>query len=142
MVSKQRYGQLKEWLYDVVVYPKNSSAKGDITLVKKGKTDGKENEIKNLPDVIFKLQRYNENSTNADRYDDYTVNGTCEFTTNGSGEITVQNLLKGKYRFVEIGYTEGKESGYIINNNVAYEFEINDQGKLVTPAGATRTAIL
>lgn len=130
-------GQLKEWLYDVVVYPKNSSAKGDITLVKKGKTDGKENEIKNLPDVIFKLQRYNENSTNADRYDDYTVNGTCEFTTNGSGEITVQNLLKGKYRFVEIGYTQGKESGYIINNNVAYEFEINDQGKLVMPAGAT-----
>lgn len=130
-------GQLKEWLYDVVVYPKNSSAKGDITLVKKGKTDGKENEIKNLPDVIFKLQRYNENSTNADRYDDYTVNGTCEFTTNGSGEITVQNLLKGKYRFVEIGYADGQESGYIINNNVAYEFEINDQGKLVTPAGAT-----
>lgn len=130
-------GQLKEWLYDVVVYPKNSSAKGDITLVKKGKTDGKENEIKNLPDVIFKLQRYNENSTNADRYDDYTVNGTCEFTTNGSGEITVQNLLKGKYRFVEIGYAENKESGYIINNNVAYEFEIDDQGKLVTPAGAT-----
>lgn len=130
-------GQLKEWLYDVVVYPKNSSAKGDITLVKKGKTDGKENEIKNLPDVIFKLQRYNENSTNEDRYDDYTVNGTCEFTTNGSGEITVQNLLKGKYRFVEIGYTQGKESGYIINNNVAYEFEINDQGKLVMPAGAT-----
>ena len=137
-VGEQATGnQLKEWLYDVVVYPKNSSAKGDITLVKKGKTDGKENEIENLPNVIFKLQRYNENSTNADRYDDYTVNGTCEFTTNGSGEITVQNLLKGKYRFVEIGYTEGKESGYIINNNVAYEFEINDQGKLVTPAGAT-----
>lgn len=133
-------GQLKEWLYDVVVYPKNSSAKGDITLVKKGKTDGKENEIKNLPDVIFKLQRYNENSTNADRYDDYTVNGTCEFTTNGSGEITVQNLLKGKYRFVEIGYTEGKESGYIINNNVAYEFEINDKGKLVKPADATENS--
>ena len=133
-------GQLKEWLYDVVVYPKNSSAKGDITLVKKGKTDGKENEIKNLPDVIFKLQRYNENSTNADRYDDYTVNGTCEFTTNGSGEITVQNLLKGKYRFVEIGYVDGKESGYIINNNVAYEFEIDDQGKLVTPAGATQNS--
>lgn len=130
-------GQLKEWLYDVVVYPKNSSAKGDITLVKKGKTDGKENEIKNLPDVIFKLQRYNENSANADKYDDYTVNGTCEFTTNDSGKITVQNLLKGKYRFVEIGYADGKESGYIINNNVAYEFEINDQGKLVTPAGAT-----
>ena len=130
-------GQLKEWLYDVVVYPKNSSAKGDITLVKKGKTDGKENEIKNLPGVIFKLQRYNENSANADKYDDYTVNGTCKFTTNDSGKITVQNLLKGKYRFVEIGYADGKESGYIINNNVAYEFEINDQGKLVTPAGAT-----
>lgn len=137
-VGEQATGdQLKEWLYDVVVYPKNSSAKGDITLVKKGKTDGKENEIENLPNVIFKLQRYNENSTNADRYDDYTVNGTCEFTTNGSGEITVQNLLKGKYRFVEIGYADGQESGYIINNNVAYEFEINDQGKLVTPAGAT-----
>lgn len=130
-------GQLKEWLYDVVVYPKNSSAKGDITLVKKGKTDGKENEIENLPNVIFKLQRYNENSTSEDKYDDYTVNGKCEFTTNGSGEITVQNLLKGKYRFVEIGYADGQESGYIINNNVAYEFEINDQGKLVTPAGAT-----
>jgi len=130
-------GQLKEWLYDVVVYPKNSSAKGDITLVKKGKTDGKENEIENLPNVIFKLQRYNENSTSEDKYDDYTVNGKCEFTTNGSGEITVQNLLKGKYRFVEMGYAENSESGYIINNNVAYEFEINDQGKLVTPAGAT-----
>lgn len=130
-------GQLKEWLYDVVVYPKNSSAKGDITLVKKGKTDGKENEIKNLPDVIFKLQRYNVNSTNADKYDDYTVNNTCEFTTNKDGKITVQSLLKGKYRFVEIGYAENKESGYIINNNVAYEFEIDDKGKLVTPDGAT-----
>ena len=130
-------GQLKEWLYDVVVYPKNSSAKGNITLVKKGKTDGKEDEIKNLPDVIFKLQRYNENSASADKYDDYIVNGTCEFTTNNKGEITVENLLKGKYRFVEIGYEDGKESGYIINNNVAYEFEINDKGELVTPAGAT-----
>ena len=130
-------GQLKEWLYDVVVYPKNSSAKGDITLIKKGKTDGKENEIKNLPDVIFKLQRYNVNSTNADKYDDYTVNNTCEFTTNKDGKITVQSLLKGKYRFVEIGYAEHKESGYIINNNVAYEFEIDDKGKLVTPDGAT-----
>ena len=130
-------GQLKEWLYDVVVYPKNSSAKGDITLIKKGKTDGKEDEIKNLPDVIFKLQRYNVNSANADKYDDYTVDNTCEFTTNNEGKITVQSLLKGKYRFVEIGYAENKESGYIINNNVAYEFEINDQGKLVTPAGAT-----
>lgn len=130
-------GQLKEWLYDVVVYPKNSSAKGDITLIKKGKTDGKENEIKNLPDVIFKLQRYNVNSTNADKYDDYTVNNTCEFTTNKDGKITVQSLLKGKYRFVEIGYAENEESGYIINNNVAYEFEIDDKGKLVTPDGAT-----
>lgn len=130
-------GQLKEWLYDVVVYPKNSSAKCDITLIKKGKTDGKENEIKNLPDVIFKLQRYNVNSTNADKYDDYTVNNTCEFTTNKDGKITVQSLLKGKYRFVEIGYAENKESGYIINNNVAYEFEIDDKGKLVTPDGAT-----
>lgn len=130
-------GQLKEWLYDVVVYPKNSSAKGDITLIKKGKTDGKENEIKNLPDVIFKLQRYNVNSTNADKYDDYTVNNTYEFTTNKDGKITVQSLLKGKYRFVEIGYAENKESGYIINNNVAYEFEIDDKGKLVTPDGAT-----
>lgn len=130
-------GQLKEWLYDVVVYPKNSSAKGDITLIKKGKTDGKENEIKNLPDVIFKLQRYNVNSTNADKYDDYTVNNTCEFTTDKDGKITVQSLLKGKYRFVEIGYAENKKSGYIINNNVAYEFEIDDKGKLVTPDGAT-----
>lgn len=129
-------GQLKEWLYDVVVYPKNSSAKGNITLIKKGKTDGKEDEIKNLPDVIFKLQRYNVNSSNTDKYDDYIVNDTCQFTTNGDGKITVENLLKGKYRFVEIGYTEGKESGYIINNNVAYEFEIDDQGQLVKPAGA------
>lgn len=137
-VGEQATGnQLKEWLYDVVVYPKNSSAKGDITLVKKGKTDGKENEIENLPNVIFKLQRYNKNSASTDKYDDYTVNNTCEFTTNKDGKITAKNLLKGKYRFVEIGYTEGKESGYIINNNVAYEFEINDQGKLVTPDGAT-----
>lgn len=130
-------GQLKEWLYDVVVYPKNSSAKGDITLIKKGKTDGKKDEIKNLPDVIFKLQRYNVNSANEDKYDDYTVDNTCEFTTNNEGKITVKSLLKGKYRFVEIGYVENKESGYIINNNVAYEFEIDDKGKLVTPDGAT-----
>lgn len=130
-------GQLKEWLYDVVVYPKNSSAKGDITLIKKGKTDGKKDEIKNLPDVIFKLQRYNVNSANEDKYDDYTVDNTCEFTTNNEGKITVKSLLKGKYRFVEIGYVENKESGYIINNNVAYEFEIDDQGMLVTPDGAT-----
>lgn len=53
-VGEQATGdQLKEWLYDVVVYPKNSSAKGDITLVKKGKTDGKENEIRKFAECYL-----------------------------------------------------------------------------------------
>lgn len=31
---------LKQWLYDVVVYPKNSTAQGSVTLVKQGKHGG------------------------------------------------------------------------------------------------------
>ena len=58
-MNGQCKGQLKEWLYDVVVYPKNSSAqRRSITLVKKGKAGGKDAmKSRRLDDVIFKLQR-------------------------------------------------------------------------------------
>lgn len=138
---------LKQWLYDVVVYPKNSTAQGSVTLVKQGKHG---NTIENLAGVMFKLFQYQDSKAD---YVDITdnlqnkamVDGKSYVVTssgNDLGTIKFENLPMGKYYVQEYGYTgKGSDKGYIINTNGKYGFKIDDKGQVAiqieTGAGET-----
>lgn len=139
---------LKQWLYDVVVYPKNSTAQGSVTLVKQGKHGDATPE--NLGGVMFKLFQY-QGADGSGQYVDITDKltnktpvGTESYVVTGSGndlgKITFENLPMGKYYVQEYGYTgKGSDKGYIINTNGKYGFKIDDQGQVAvqTETGET-----
>lgn len=110
----------KEWLYDVTVYPKNSIAKGDVKLVKQGKQG--DDTPTPLEGVTFTL--YKKNDTNG-AYDLVNAN----LTTDENGEISLQELTKGRYYLKETGYASGYDKGYILNTTGQFYFDINDKGK-------------
>lgn len=116
-----------QWLYDIHVYPKNSTKVGEVTLKKMGVVGKKIGaNQKGISGVQFKLERQNDGDTT--KWDvisnpEDTVSGY--YTTGASGEVKVSGLKPGNYRFVEIGYdTTAKDKKYIIDNNGTYEFTI------------------
>ena len=112
-----------EWQYDVVVYPKNSTKKGNVTIVKKGAVgDSSDSNAADLKNVSFKLQWYNDTT---EEWEDKTT-----ITTGQDGKFTVEDLNKGKYRFIE---TSNDDSKYILDLNETYEFEIDQDGYLKVP---------
>lgn len=123
----------KQWLYDVVVYPKNSTHKGAIKLKKVG-VEG-ENETP-LAGVMFKLDRQKDDETKT--WVPYT-NDNNTLTTGDDGSVTIDGLKPGNYRFQEIGYNStvaDKERKYVINANDYYEFTIDKDGNVSKTAGA------
>ena len=135
---------LKQWLYDVVVYPKNSTAQGSVTLIKQGKHGDATPE--NLGGVMFKLFQY-QGADGSGKYVDITDKLTKNKTTVGTesyvvtstgndlGTIKFENLPMGKYYVQEYGYTgKGSDKGYIINTNGKYGFKIDDQGQVAVQA--------
>ena len=118
-----------EWLYDIHVYPKNSTAVGEVTLKKMGavgdKTDAS---AAPLAGVQFKLEHLRDGAdanvkTNWEHIKN--ENGGDYFTTaDETGELTVKNLKPGTYRFTEIGYATGREGKFIINDGAKYVFEV------------------
>lgn len=137
---------LKQWLYDVVVYPKNSTAQGSVTLVKQGKHGDAVPE--NLGGVMFKLFQYQDSKADyvdiTDNLQNITpVDGKSYVVTssgNDLGTIKFENLPMGKYYVQEYGYTgKGSDKGYIINTNGKYGFKIDDQGQVAvqTETGET-----
>lgn len=126
---------LKQWLYDVVVYPKNSTAQGTVTLVKQGKHG---NTIENLAGVMFKLFQYQDSKAD---YVDITDNLQNKAMVDGDayvvtasdtnlGKITFSDLPMGKYYVQEYGYTTNNDKGYIINTKGKYGFAIDKDGKV------------
>lgn len=126
---------LKQWLYDVVVYPKNSTAQGTVTLVKQGKHG---NTIENLAGVMFKLFQYQDSKAD---YVDITDNLQNKAMVDGEayvvtasdtnlGKITFSDLPMGKYYVQEYGYTTNNDKGYIINTKGKYGFAIDKDGKV------------
>lgn len=110
------------WLYDVHVYPKNKTTYGGVTLEKQGKDRAK------LQGVTFVLQKQN-----GDTWDNVTINESTnkplgELTTDKNGQITVDGLSQGTYRFIETD--RGNNDGYIMDGATAYQFTVNADGTI------------
>ena len=143
-IPMTRKGDVKkgeEWLYDVVVYPKNSTKTGDFTLKKYGVIGSDKAHAVGLKDVKFKLEHLKDgidyNATTENVAENWVqikpkaATGTAQedyFVTDVSGEISVEDLKPGTYRFTEIGYADGKDNKYIINKNDQYVFVVNADG--------------
>lgn len=147
-VSTDTNGGLTDWLYDVHVFPKNSTAYGQAVLQKVGKQSGTDTDVTAMQSYKFKLYKKNEDGTwtwikkkpangvdNAGELLD-AANKTGVLTTGADGKISVSGLTKGVYAFVE---TEvNANDGYILDSGIAYVFKINDNGDMVA---ATNTDV-
>ena len=117
----------KQWLYDVVVYPKNSTHKGAITLKKVGVVG--EEAGTPLAGVKFSLDRLKDDDTNT--WVPYPDDTTTFETTAPDGSVKIDGLKPGTYRFKEIGYSDtvtGENRKYVINAGDYYVFTIVDNG--------------
>lgn len=121
------------WMYNVVVYPKNKTTVAEITLKKQGKT-GDTNDGA-LTGYKFKLEKYitAENvwkvikGGSVDGQDSIGVDGDVIGTTD-NGVIKINSLTPGIYRFTEV---EGPaNSAYIIDKDSHYYFEVAKDGKI------------
>lgn len=142
-----------EWLYNIHIFPKNSTSYLAAHLVKKGYTGGIDDGP--LANVKFNLYKYKGTETNpqyTETSNDWvpvTNKTTAEgenkgeelnLVTNADGEITVDGLAKGRYCFVEQGMvdatdkTKGAYTAYIISKEPVY-FTVTENE--VSYSGAT-----
>lgn len=118
-----------EWLYDIHVYPKNSTTVGEVTLKKMGAV-GDKTDISAAPlaGVQFKLEHLRDGAdAGAEANWEHIKNeddGDYFTTADKTGVLTVKGLKPGIYRFTEIGYATGSENKFIINNGAKYVFEV------------------
>ena len=145
-VSTDANGGLTDWLYDVHVFPKNSTAYGQAVLQKVGKQSGTDEEVLTMKGYKFKLYKKNDDgawtqivrkpANGVDNTGDFLneVDDTGVLTTGADGKITVSGLTKGVYAFVETGVNA--EDGYILDSGIAYVFKIGDNGEMVAASGA------
>lgn len=118
-----------EWLYDIHVYPKNSTAVGEITLKKLGVIGNDTENGEGLAGVRFKLEHLIDGKEEAMKDDSSWKQIESKetdkyFTTGLDGTVKISNLKPGTYRFTEIGYATGSENKFIINNGAKYVFEV------------------
>lgn len=127
-----------DWLYDVHVYPKNSTAVGRVSLEKTGKDGAK------LEGVKFVLQK-KKVDTEGVTWTDITKKSTAKgdntgaklnLDTNADGKISVEDLSSGTYRFIETSVGIDNP-GYIMDGAATYEFTV--EGNNVTYNGTTGT---
>ena len=140
-VSGDTNGGLTDWLYDVHVFPKNSTAYGKAVLQKVGKQSGTDTEVLTMQGYKFKLYKKNDDgawtqivkkpANGVDNTGDFlnATDDTGVLTTGTEGEISVSGLTKGVYAFVE---TEVNASdGYILDSGIAYVFKIDGNGEMI-----------
>lgn len=135
-----------QWLYDIHVYPKNSTQTGTICLKKQGLVGGDAyNTPTDLNGVQFKLERLKEGKT-VDENDAWEIvkNGnrdvyTTDTVDGDNGTIKVDGLHPGTYRFTEVGYADsaaGVDKKYILDTAASYTFKIE-----ATPDGQKVTKL-
>lgn len=134
---------LKQWLYDVKVYPKNTTVTGQVKITKKGVTGSDTTNPTLLSGVQFHLYKYNDVNQKYELCTESTgaTPTPIVYETDGAGVATASDLTKGKYYFQEIGYTDtAKATGYIADTVSKYPFEINDEGYVVATSDTTIAA--
>lgn len=119
--------KLTDWIYDVHVYPKNSTTYGQVTIEKKGYTGGGTGVA--VEGVQFKLQKQN----GAD-WTDITANdsngSTYNLTTDINGKITIAGLSQGNYRIFEDAYSgDSANKGYILDAEY-HNFTVQKDGQI------------
>ena len=132
-----------EWLYEINVYPKNSTATGAVTLKKMGVVGSDTATATGVANVKFTLERLRDGEDIESKDAIWTAvnnnDGNNTYTTTAlNGEVTVKDLIPGTYRFTEVGYTTEKGERYIINNGTKYVFIVARDGttvKLSKPTG-------
>ena len=124
-----------QWLYDIHVYPKNSTQTGTICLKKQGLVGGGaiDNTPKDLNGVKFRLERLKEGKNVGDT-DAWEIvkNGTSDVYTTDTvdsqnGIIKVEGLHPGTYRFTEVGYADSAadvDKKYILDTAASYTVKI------------------
>ena len=122
------------WLYDVTVNPKNVTKYGAATLKKVGYT-GSTPDGTAMSGYTFKLYKWNgtawDQITNKPKNGQDNMGDTLgTLTTNDSGTISVADLTKGVYAFVETEVPSTQ--GYILDAGTAYVFKLNDEGAMQT----------
>lgn len=143
-IPMTRKGEVKkgeEWLYDVVVYPKNSTTTGNFNLVKYGVIGNDKENKTALEGVKFKLEHLKDGveftTPDAAKPENWELirpkavgdqPAKDYFVTDNVGNISVNDLKPGTYRFTEIGYEDGKDNKYIINENDQYVFVVDQTG--------------
>lgn len=141
MTRKGDVNKGEEWLYDVVVYPKNSTTTGNFNLVKYGVIGNDRDNKTALEGVKFKLEHLKdgvdfntEDAKDPKNWEPITPKAVGDqpakdyFVTDNVGNISVKDLKPGTYRFTEIGYEDGKDNKYIINENDQYVFVVDQTG--------------
>ena len=124
----------KSWLYDVTVNPKNVTTYGAATLKKVGYTGSKQDDTA-MSGYTFKLYKWNGTAWNQitnkpKNGQDNMGDALGTLTTNDSGTISVADLTKGVYAFVE---TEvNSKQGYILDAGTAYVFKLDAEGAMKT----------
>lgn len=126
-----------EWLYNIHVYPKNGTTYGEVKIVKYGRV-GSDTEG-TLSGVSFKLEKWNETdsawkSVTVSEKDDTPFN----LKTDKNGEISVNGLSQGKYRFIEQSI-DGNNT-YIIDQT-PIEFVVTKEGKIKYKDGEPQAAV-
>lgn len=127
--------QKSEWMYDVTVYPKNQTAAAPITLQKQGKTGGDNTTLTNeMAGYAFKLEKLDDKENNtwipitAASKDGKDNAGDAIGKTNEQGQITINSLTPGIYRFTEV--SAPANSPYIVDKETHYLFKVTTDGKI------------
>lgn len=150
-VAKDEKQPVTEWLYDVHIFPKNSTKYGSVNLIKKGYTGNRCDE--GLPNVTYELYKYEGNAENPVYTKDSpdwkkitnktttagdNTGDVLNLVTDSEGKISIEGLTKGTYCFVEQSAKvkqDGKEyeSAYIVDKEPIY-FTVDATGNYTSTA--------
>ena len=138
--------KLTDWIFDVHVYPKNSTTYGEVTIEKKGYTGGSgETPLKGVKFILEKHtgagnEAADWTQVNASEQD---PTKTFELVTDAYGQIKLSGLSQGKYRIHEDSYVAGSAAankGYILDQTY-HIFTVNSDGTITYGTNANQKAI-
>lgn len=138
--------KLTDWIFDVHVYPKNSTTYGEVTIEKKGYTGGLGETP--LQGVKFVLEKHTGAGTGAGAWTEVNASeqdptNTFDLVTDTNGQIKLSGLSQGEYRIHEDSYAAGSAAankGYILDQTY-HTFTVNSDGTITYDTNAGQKAI-